>query len=166
MTKHKWELQHMTSNIFHNVNCTASSTQWLGYINTAGQSAISSWWKGGDFLFAATFRPTRIRQTLSQYMVTWTHQLCTCIQCQRLGMTAPIPPYMARTHIWLQCQNFVFSHISWGKFVSVLVYIKHYLTYFKQIPLTSNFILALATMNYYTIYLIKLRYIPQKGAIQ
>jgi len=47
-----------------------------------------------------------------------------------------------------------------------LVYTKHYITYFKQIPLISKFVLALATKNYYTIYLIKLRYIPQKDAKQ
>jgi len=58
MTKHKWQLQHKTSNKFHNVNCTAQSAQGLSYINMAGQSAINSWWKGGDFLFATTFRPT------------------------------------------------------------------------------------------------------------
>jgi len=59
MTKHKWQLQHKTSNIFHNANCTTQSTQELGYINMTGQSVINSWWKGGDFLFVTLFRPTK-----------------------------------------------------------------------------------------------------------
>jgi len=58
MTKHKWQLQHKTSIVFHNVNCTTQLTQGLGYTNMAGQSAINSWWKGGDFLFITMFRPT------------------------------------------------------------------------------------------------------------
>jgi len=58
MTERKWQLQHKTSNIFHNVNCTTQSTQGLGYINMAGQSVINSWWKGEDFLFVTMFRPT------------------------------------------------------------------------------------------------------------